>query len=56
MPYPSVFQGDLFQPEQIPGVTVYQADLKPGELIYIPQKWPHQVVSKSVLCCCHLYL
>lgn len=48
--YPTIFDVDAFDPdfEQFPnlnGSTVYEAVTEPGETVFIPEGWPHQVIN-----------
>ena len=54
--YPIVFQIDAFHPDfdkfpDLAGATVYETITEPGDVIFIPEGWPHQVenLEDSVL-------
>jgi len=48
--YPSIFEVDAFDPDfrmfpNLKGAIVYETVTEPGEIVFIPEGWPHQVVN-----------
>jgi hypothetical protein len=54
--YPSIFEADIINPnfnknKDLDGTLVYETIMKPGDVLFLPEGWPHQVhnVKESVM-------